>query len=382
MLCEAASHQAYGAGCYSIPGQTAYQYFADAAVASAAMQGNALMSLNTGSGYTLTWLPGGATGFSAPTGGATSVALSDDGSTTVTPSVPLTLAGGGSSPTVTISHNCIITVGSTANNSGDWTPSGAEDASAANRAFYSWHDYNNNEAGSGPIQWEELTIGPDQVLCVTWNGVESYPTTVVNPSTMQFQVNLTTGHVTALWPAIDTNTGSTFGSQHLVGYTSSTGADPGSVDLSLGPVVAANAVVPPTLSAAPAPVFTLGGSSVPMTWTANSMRDASPSAPGIYIGLLMFSLSPPLFGTGIDLALIGIDAPGCTLLVGSIDVSLGLTGFSPSIAQPITMPQPQNPGDTFYSQVANFIVPNSLPGGLNNFGVTLTNGVKSVFQLQ
>jgi hypothetical protein len=27
-------------------------------------------------------------------------------------------------------------------------------------------------------------------------------------------------------------------------------------------------------------------------------------------------------------------------------------------------------------------VPNSLPGGLNNFGVTLTNGVKSVFQLQ
>jgi hypothetical protein len=96
----------------------------------------------------------------------------------------------------------------------------------------------------------------------------------------------------------------------------------------------------------------------------------------------MFSLSPPLFGTGIDLALIGIDAPGCTLLVGSIDVSLGLTGLSPSITQPITMPQPLNPGDTFYSQVANFIVPNSLPGGLNNFGVTLTNGVKSVFQLQ
>jgi hypothetical protein len=119
-----------------------------------------------------------------------------------------------------------------------------------------------------------------------------------------------------------------------------------------------------------------------MTWTASNMRDASPNAPGLYIGLLMFSVNPPLFGTGIDLALIGIDAPGCTLLVGSLDVTLGLTGFSSTIAQPLQFPQPLNPGDTFYSQVGNFIVPNTLPGGLNNFGLTLSNGVRSVFQLQ
>jgi hypothetical protein len=136
----------------------------------------------------------------------------------------------------------------------------------------------------------------------------------------------------------------------------------------------------PVLSAAPAPTFTLGGSSVPMTWQVDNLRDASPSAPGVYLGLLIFSATGPIGGTGIDLTLLGLDAPGCTLYVGSIDVTFSLAGFSPSIGQPILFPQPLNPGETFYSQVANFIVPNSLPSGLNNFGVLMTNGLKSVFQ--
>jgi hypothetical protein len=177
----------------------------------------------------------------------------------------------------------------------------------------------------------------------------------------------------------------------LVGATlpgnSSDGNDvnPGSIDLALelpktiAPLFPLQAL---SLSAAPPPTFVLAGSSVPITWTTSNLRDLSPAAPGVYLASIFFSVNPPLFGTGIDLALIGIDAPGCTLLVGSLDVTLGLTGFSSTIAQPIQFPQPLNPGDTFYSQVGNFIVPNTLPGGLNNFGLTLSNGVRSVFQLQ
>ena len=45
-------------------------------------------------------------------------------------------------------------------------------------------------------------------------------------------------------------------------------------------------------------------------------------------------------------------------------------------------PQPLNPGDTFYCQALNFILPNSLPNGQNNFGLITSNGLKSRFDLQ
>jgi hypothetical protein len=381
-VCEGASHQNYGVGCYDIPSGTAYQFFADTALANPVLTGNALSYTKTGTGYVLTWVPGGAAAFITPGGGATNFANSDDGSTVLTPSVPFAGAGGAATQ-LAIAHNGHATMAATVNHGTDWTPTGAEVATASNqnRAFYGWHDYNNNEVGSGPIQWEELTIGPDQVLCVTWNGVENYPTTVVNPTTMQMQFNLTTGDALILWVSVATDITPATGTAHLIGYSGQgSSADPGSTDFSLGPVqVAANAITPPTLSASPAPTFTLGGSSVPMTWQADNLRDASPAAPGVYVGLLIFSVTGPIGGTGIDLSLVGIDAPGCPLLVGSLDVTFGLAGVTSTLTQPITMPQPLSPGDTFYSQVANFIVPNSLPGGLNNFGTVMTNGVKSYF---
>jgi hypothetical protein len=142
-----------------------------------------------------------------------------------------------------------------------------------------------------------------------------------------------------------------------------------------------NQTTPPVLTASPAPVFALRGSSVPMTWQMANLRDLAPAAPGVYLALLMFSVNPPIGGTGVDMSVLGLDAPGCTLLIGSLDVPIGVSGVSSSIGQPLTFGQPLAPGDVFYSQVANFIVPNSLPNGQNGFGLILSNGLASEFNL-
>jgi hypothetical protein len=50
--------------------------------------------------------------------------------------------------------------------------------------------------------------------------------------------------------------------------------------------------------------------------------------------------------------------------------------------QTFAIPQPLSPGLTLYSQIINFIIPNSRPNGLNGFGVLTSNGMASRFDLQ
>ena len=379
-----AAHSSYNKGCYSVA-NSVYEFFADAAAASPALTGNAVTFLNTGSGYIATWIPGGAAGYVVPGGGATNLPLSDDSTTAITPSVPLTVPGG-TVPTLRIEHNGNIICSATANHSGDWTPTGAEmtgAAAALGRGFYSWHDYNNAEVGSGPIQWEQVTVGPDQVVYVTWNGVENYATPeVLNPSTIQYQINLTTGNVTLLWVAVDANITTANGTAHLVGYTApGLGTNPGSTVLAAAATnvndVAQN---PLTLSAAPAPTFTLGGSSVPITYTTSNLKDLAPAVPGVYLAAMAFSINvlPP--GPGFDLTFIGLDAPGCDLNVATIDVYYPINPVANTHNEVIVVPQPLAPGDTFYVQSVNFFIPNQLPNGQNNAGIITSNGIRSVFQ--
>jgi hypothetical protein len=374
----AADHARFGSGCYSLQG-TLYELFPDQPTAKARLDGNALHYAPTSNGYVALWIPGGAAGYIAPTGAATVLTMASNQNVAVTPSIPFPIPGG-SAPTLRVSENGIVTCAAAANNGTSATPTGAALSGTAAPAlgFYSWRDFTVNEVGSGQIKREEVLVGPDTVLCLTWDGVEVTPTTGSNPSTFQFQMNLTTGAVTNLWVSWDTSTST---SDALVGATLATqGATPASVNL---------ATMPPTqlfpdttalaLSAAPAPTFPLGGSSVPMTWTISYLRDLSPVLPGAYVGMLVFSLNPPLFGTGIDLSLIGIDAPGCTLLVGSVDVTFSVSPVAPTHNVPLVFPQPLSPGNVFFSQAVNFLIPNSLPNGLNNFGLTISNGVRSRF---
>jgi hypothetical protein len=78
---------------------------------------------------------------------------------------------------------------------------------STNGGVYAWHDYNATEVGSGAV-WSHYA---GNTLCVTFLGIESYPLGVVNPSTLQFQFDLTTGAI--VFVDVDGNPSSPFGSR-------------------------------------------------------------------------------------------------------------------------------------------------------------------------
>ncbi len=369
--CPSGTNVAYGTGCYSAPGTGVYEFHSDAAVASAALQGNAVTMIPTGFGYTGIWLAGGATAYIAPSGTATSLVATDDGLLTgialpapmPTPNGPVT--------TISIASNAVIGLGSTANNGGDFTPTGLDFSNAAGACFYAWHDYNPGEAGSGAIKTEQV----GNVFCVTWDGVENYSTPVgPNPGTMQFQLDLTTGAVTMLWTVVDANTTSTYGSAHLVGWKAGgTITDPGSQVLATAlPLTTSSQLLPMTLAASPSPVSTpISGSTV--TYTTANMPEFAPGA-GIYVGVNILSLTQ-IPAPGVDLVSLG--APGCPALIGSLDVTLNLVGVTPSNTSALPLPPGLPAGIQIFAQSAALIVPNSLPNGQNAFGLTTSNGIAS-----
>ncbi|MBL8750928.1 MAG: hypothetical protein JNK78_17345, partial [Planctomycetes bacterium] len=321
VLCGPAFHQSYGTGCYTFTSTTdsVHQFFALPNVASPALQGNAMILAPTGNGYSVNWVPGGSGLYVAPTGGAVNVfaTASDDGSIVVTPSAPLTIPGG-TTPSINVASNGVVSLSATAANTTDFSPTSAEFAAATTRAVYTWHDFNEAETGSGRIKREEV----GGVLYVTWDNVESYadPDTTVNRGTMQFQLNLASGIITVVWPTISADSTETTwvtGAPYLVGLGGPGTAAAASVDLATAlPITTTPNVTlsPLALSATPAPVYTIGGPSVPITYTASNVIDLAPPL-GIGIGILLFSVAP--FPGGLDLGF--LDMPGCNLNIASLD---------------------------------------------------------------
>ncbi|MBL8748254.1 MAG: hypothetical protein JNK78_03775, partial [Planctomycetes bacterium] len=361
--CAPAFHQAYGQGCYGNQAtESFYQEWADTAAASATLTGNVMQLIPTVNGYVATWLPGAAaTMYVTPTGGATLLPTTDDGNQTFTPSVPVPSPFGAAAQ-VNVMHNGVVTLAATANNAGDYTPSPADLAASTGTGFYTWFDFNDGEAGSGRIKTEEI----GGVLYITWDGVEGYDVpAVVNPHTFQFQFDLTTGVVTYVWPSINTN--SYAGRAMAVAYTDA-GASiappsinlPTALPLITQPDYVGNALA---LAASPAPTYTIGNPSVPITYTASNMIDIVPPL-GIGLGILLFSVAP--FPGGLDMGF--LDMPGCNLNILSLDVTIPLPGTAPTAAVTLSIPQPLSPGLSFYSQVLCLFTPNSLPNGQNAFG--------------
>jgi hypothetical protein len=386
VTCQQAQHLSYGSGCYSIinPNESFHEDFLNTAASSVLNGQSMTMTPLPGfTGYVVTW--GGGT-YVAPGGGATSLTLGDEDEQGITPSTPFPNVDG-SAASLAISSNGVVTFGGAPSGNETraiWTQLGQSLRLHDNpvAAVYSWRDYDPTAAGA--VKFEEAFAGPYTVLYVSYEGVAFWNTTL--PETVQFQLTLAgpnAGQIKVVWQSM---LGAGLNSILTVGYS------PGGLSvvspamtLSTGlPIVTSedNELLPPALSASPKPTFTLGGSSVPMVWQVDNARDASPGAPGVYVGMLIFSLSPPIGGTGIDLTLIGVDAPGCSLLVGSLDVTFGVVGFSSTLTQPIQVPQPLSAGNVFYSQFANFITPGSLPNGQNNFGLVMSNGLSSEFQLR
>lgn len=370
---DSAHHSAYGTGCYAYSAATEsfYQHFATSALASAQLQGNVLQLIPSPPGYFAVWYPGAATAaYVAPSGTATSLPTADDGSHTITPSLPVPSPFGAAAQ-VTISHNGIITLGPTPNQANDYTPTGAELAAATGTGFYTWHDFNDTEASSGTIKHEEI----GGILYVTWDGVEGFASGT-NPHTFQFQIDLATGIVTVVWQSV--NVLSAAGNEWLTGYTDAgTSMDPGSIDLATAlPLQTMPDITlqPLTLSASPAPVFTIGGPTVPVTYTVHNIPDALPPF-GLGLTLLFFGFTP--LPGGIDLSLLGIDMPGCNLYLVSLDVTFGMNGLAGTDAITLQIPQPLAPGTTFYSQALALFPPFSLPNGQNGFGGVMSNGLRS-----
>jgi len=371
--CVPASNDTYGAGCYTIQGTGVYEQFADAALASAALQGNAITFTNTGSGYTGAWVVGGASAYIAPTGGATTLTAADDGVQTITAPVAIP-SPGGLVTQLQVASNGVVTLGTSGNNGGDFSPTGAEFAAAAGTGFWAWHDFNPEEAGD--IKTE--LVG--NTFCITWEGVESYASPeVLNPSTIQWQLDTVTGDASIVFVTVDSNATSTFGSGYVVGWKA-----PGAV-VNGGSQVLATALPLSTIN--PVLAMSMGITGLPLstpssgstvTYNLNNIPLACPAPATVFhFGGLMLSLGQDLPGTDL-LSGYGIDAPGCNLHITSIDVLIPYVGATPSNSVPFDVPSGVPAGAQFYAQAFSLVCPNTLPNGLNNAGITLSNGVRSV----
>lgn len=292
----AASAQPFGLGTYA----SGYQFFADAVEASAALQGNSMQFTPANGSYRMSW--GGGTLLGLPlTATPVFAQPTDDGSAAValpgafpTPAGPVT--------SVEVNSNGILAFGGSGTLTWGSSPSFVPNPDVfldRNRtAIYSWADYNESEAGSGRIMQSTTFVGFDQVVCITWNDVEHWSATPLqNRSTLQFQLNMTTGAITLVWQHVDTDTSSSWGTAQLVGFS------PAGANANGGSLRLANDL-PLTLAAVDS--GTRCSSNLPLlgsTWNVAS----SDHVAGWPIGLVMFG-SSAFPGPGVDLAAAG--APG------------------------------------------------------------------------
>ena len=349
-----ASNTTLGTGCGALS-DSAYQQFADSAIASAALQGNALQFINTGTGYVGVWIPGGATGFVTPVAPAI-LAVGDEGQVNVTPSVPLPTPFGPQA-TLRVSGNAIIGFGSVAQtftgSPNTWTPTPAGFLNSNLGGFFAWHDYNESEGGD--VLSEEI----GGVQYITFNNVESWPgTPTVNTSTLQFQLDLATGNCTIVWVTVQNNTTSTFGSSHLVGVTGpGASVDAGPVSLASGFVTQPTNTPALGLAALNRPVQGAG----PQNWDLNATNLP------VGIGVDIIGLADP----GItNLALFGLGQANCQLRA-----TLDITGaFLSGGAHPWSFPIPG--GAPALNGVELFAQTAVLDFAINLANTLTTNGVR------
>ncbi len=367
--CRSAANVEYGAGCYA-SSDSRYQWFTDAPAAGAALTGQSLQFLASGSDYVALW---GVGTYIAPTAAATVltgfVPNNDDGVLTVNLGSPLPIPGGTTSTLVVHSNGNVWFGDNLASLTDDFVPLPADLLDAANGGFWSWHDFNIGEAGSGQIKFEEI----GSLSLVTWDDVENYPTGTANRSTVQFQLDRSSGNVTIVWVNVDTNSASIFGDATLIGYS------PGGASQDLGsqsfaaisPTTTSINLAPLSLRAGPAPIST-AAAGTNVVYTTDAMREFAPGS-GAFLGILIFSTgSLP----GVDLGFLG--APGCAANVAALDVIVPMVGATAT--QTVTFPLPAGlpAGIRVFAQAANLVTPNSLPNGQNAFGLLTSNGVATI----
>lgn len=370
-----AFNRVYGKGCYDIS-DSIYQYFADAMAASVALTSQSIVLTPSDGQYVVTW---GRGTFVPPTSNWSTLFATptDDGEQLVTPSVPFPTPDGPQA-TLRVHSNGMVSWGALAQTFPDtnsYTPTAAGFLNGANAGFYAWHDYAENDTGSGRIKREEaVDANGETILYITWDNVESWPLLVANSGTLQFQLSLDTGVVKMVWTTVDNNTMSPFGSAHLIGYTPpGPSLDAGSLDLATAlPLWTSSANVQAmALSASPAPVSTPSLGTV-VTYTTTNMPPYDPSTGSLYVGINILSLGQ--VPSGLELTFLG--APGCQAYVSTFDVTRAMMGVTPTQTVTFAIPAGVPAGFELYSQSVALILPGSLPNGQNAFGMTLSNGLR------
>jgi len=361
---RSAAHATLGTGCYNVRSSLCQEFFSSPA-AKAALDGNSMTFTPSGTGYTAVW-NGGAT-YVAPTGGATTLAFlpnNDDGVVTITPSLATPIPGG-STTTWTVSSNGILTAGPVGNNGTSSSPGRSSVGLASGLAFYTWCNWNANEAGSGPIQSEEV----GNMLYITWNSVEAYGTPSPNVGTWQFQIDMSTGVVSIVWVSFETSTGA---NTVIVGATlAGVGPQPPITNLSTATPfeLGASEQFAMSLSAVGKPI---NGGPAP-TYTVSNIPEYFPGT-GIYGCAIVFGFTSYL-PAGLDLGSppLNIGAPGCFAYQSQdVTIILGNVG-APSITFPIAWSVPSVPAGPAWMQAVGQFFPGSLPNGKNPGGYLTSN---------
>ncbi len=347
----------YGRGCYTTPGSF-FQHFTQASATATALNGRSVSMLFTGTGYTV--LPGVGVSYIAPTAAATSLAPVNDAETQVNLPAPF-FHPGGSATTLYVHSNGYVSTGPNNGLPGtsNWTPVAAGMLNATNAMYaVAWHDFNPTEAGSGVIKHEAV----GNLFIVTWENVESYPTTVVNPGTCQVQFDLSTGSVNYVWQSLTATGGSPYFDGTLIGYSPdgpSPQPDPIDVPTLTFVNITTPEVFPLTLASSTSPAL---GATVDLT-TSNEG--------GLNVGINFLS-AIQIPAPGIDLGILG--APGCVALmdvgaaVGSVISNLG----APFPGMVVSLPIPVQPN---LAGVALFAQSVWLDAAANAFGIKTSNAV-------
>jgi hypothetical protein len=354
-----AANTSYGQGCNAVTGSF-YQRFTCSNLASTALNGRSLSLILNGGGYIL--VPGTAA-YVPPTAAAVSLPVNDDGES------PIALTNvfpypGGSTQQLFVHTNGFVSVGSnTAMTPNNFTPFVPGLLNAPQTAWFSWHDYNTAETGSGTIKFEEVGT----FVYVTWDNVESWPalqgtTPVVNRSTLQFQFDTATGTVNYVWQTITPQGTSVDGDEHVIGFS------PGGQSPDVGPINIAS-LTSAVLSTPE--VLPLKLTAVNQPLIGNSVDYVTSNETGLNLGLFFLCTSQL---PAVPLAILGM--PGCFAHVdinsgvGNLISNLGLPGTSMTV----TLPIPANPALLALEVFGESIW---LDAAANAFGAIASNGIKT-----
>lgn len=389
LTCQSAFHEQYGSGCYAIFGpatEAFYQVFPNTTASSAALQGNALTMVPSGNGYLSTFGAGTVHTPVAPF----LVTIADDEEVNIPVSTPFPHVNGPISP-VSINSNGILQMGAIPTGN-DVTVYGTSAQLLADPVAAFRSNVDLDPSSGGTVSYEELTVGADTILFITWTGVPLYQLPLA-VNTFEFQLTLAgpnAGRVVTVW-------GTVTGAQAeatVVGYAPGGGSNDG------GSIVLATAlplttspdanVEPLTLSGSPNPVITGGsGPAVSVTYTVSNVPEFDPVAfPGLDIGAcsLIWSVVGPIPG-GVDLGSFPVDIglPGCSAYVLTSDAIVDISGViaggpGGTLSFTIAMPAPLSPGMQFYLQALSLLPPGIPANGSNNlvgtpYGARTSNGL-------